>query len=244
MIHSIWRFIMKKLHDVTYVGWSAILSGAIDLIGFVFLLLFFALEAPRWVQSGEPDTPPLLGNLNDASFIFVALFMIPLAVVLNKMNWRQSPTFSLISLIIGMTGMLATAIIQALYVPRLIQTSQQAVLLGTALFLIGLWMILVNALGRAANLPRGLAWLGIVSGVAIVLLPVAVIAIGGSTFLDDPSIALSNPLFMFAFAAGVLGFSIGYAIWAILLGRLFLTGKLPMPDIQSLEKPHRKFLAV
>ena len=235
---------MKKLYVVPYVGWSAILSGAINLIGFVFLLLFFALEAPRWIQSGEPDTPPLFGTLNDASFIFVALFMIPVAVALNKMNRSQSPTFSLISLIIGMIGMLAMVIIQALYVPRLIQTAQQGILLNIALLFIGLWMILVNALGRAAHLPRGLAWLGILVGVSIILLPVAVIAIGGSAFLDDPSIALSNPLFMFAFAAGVLGFSIGYAIWAILLGRLFLTGKLPMPDLESLEKPHRKSLMV
>jgi len=235
---------MKKLYDVTYVGWSAILSGAIDLIGFVFLLIFFALEAPHWIQSGEPDTPPLFGTLNDASFIFVALFMIPVAVALDKMNRRQSPTSSLISLIIGMTGMLATAIIQALYVPRLIQTAQQGILLNIALTFIGLWMILVNALGRVASLPRGLAWFGSVVGVSIILLPVAVIAIGGSAFLDDPSIALSNPLFMFAFAAGVMGFSIGYAIWAILLGRLFLTGELPMPDLESLEKPHPKSLTV
>ena len=235
---------MKKLYVVTYVGWSAILSGVVDVIGFVFLLLFFALEAPNWIQSGEPNTPPLFGTLNDASFIFVALFMIPVAVALNKMNRSQSPTFSLISLIIGMIGMLATVIIQALYVPRLIQTAQQGILVTFTLGLIGLWMILVNVLGRAAHLPRGLAWLGILVGVSIILLPVAVIAIGGSAFLDDPSIALSNPLFMFAFAAGVLGFSIGYAIWAILLGRLFLTGKLPMPDLESLEKPHRKSLMV
>ena len=219
---------MKKLNDVTYVGWSAILSGAIDLIGFVFLLLFFALEAPLWIQSGEPDTPPLFGTISDASSIFVALFMIPVAVALNKINRSQHPTLSLISLIIGMTGMLATAIIQALYVTRLIQTTQEGVLVGIASAFTGLWMILVNVLGRAANLPRGLAWLGIVAGVSIIL-PVAIIAIGGSAFLDDPSIALSNPLFMFAFAASVLGVSVGYAIWAILLGRLFLTGKLPMP---------------
>lgn len=235
---------MKKLFDIRYVGWSAILSGAIDLTGFVFLLLFFALEAPSWIQSGEPDTPPLFGTLNDASFIFVALFMIPVAVALNKITRRRSPTFSLISLLIGMTGMLATAIIQALYVPRLIETAQQGILVNIALVFIGLWMILVNALGRATNLPRGLAWLGILAGVSIILLPVAVIAIGGPAFLNDPSIGLSNPLFMFAFATGVLGFSIGYAIWAILLGRLFLTGKLPMPDLESLEKPHRKSLTV
>ena len=154
--------------------------------------------------------------------------MIPVAVALNKINRSQHPTLSLISLIIGMTGMLATAIIQALYVTRLIQTTQEGILLGIALAFIGLWMILVNVLGRAANLPRGLAWLGIVAGVSIIL-PVAIIAIGGSAFLDDPSIALSNPLFMFAFGASVLGISIGYAIWAILLGRLFLTSKLTMP---------------
>jgi hypothetical protein len=75
--------------------------------------------------------------------------MIPVAVPLSKMIWRQSPTFSLISLIVGMTGMLA--IIQALYVPRLIQTAQQGILSSAALFFIGLWIILVNALGRAAN---------------------------------------------------------------------------------------------
>ena len=219
----------EKLYDATFVGLSAILSGATDVLGFVFLLIFFAREAPGWIHSGEPNTPPLFGNLNDASFIFVTLFMIPVAVALNTMTRRQRPTLSLISLIIGMTGMLATAIIQALYVPRLLQTEQQGMLVTFTLGLIGLWMILVNALGWAANLPRGLARLGIAAGVSIILLPIAVIVIGGFAFLDDPSIGLSNPIFMFAFAAGVLGFSIGYAIWAIWLGRLFLTSKLPTP---------------
>src|SRR6266508_5205062 len=133
---------MKKLSVAPYVGWSAILSGAVDLIGFLFLLLFFALEAPRWIQSGEPNPPPLFGTLNDASFIFVALLMIPVAVALNKMNRSQSPTFSLISLIIGMIGMLATVMIQALYVPRFIKTAQQGILLNIALVFIRLWMFL------------------------------------------------------------------------------------------------------
>ena len=235
---------MKKSYEVTHVGWSAILSGVIDLLGFVFLLIFFALEAPRWIQSGEPETPPLFGTLNDASFIFVALFMIPLAVALHKIIRSQNPTVSLISLIIGMTGMLVTGIIQGLYVPRVIQTAQQGIVVGIGLGFIGLWMILVNAQGHAAHLPRGLTWLGIVAGVSIIQVPVAVIAIGGTAFLDDPSIALNNPFFMFAFAAGVLGISIGYAIWAIWLGRLFLAGKVPTPVKESLRKPHGKSLTV
>jgi hypothetical protein len=143
-----------------------------------------------------------------------------------------------------MAGMLVTGIIQGLYVPRVIQTAQQGILAGIGLGLIGLWMILVNILGRTTNLPRGSAWLGILAGVSIIQLPLAVIAIGGPAFLDEPSIALNNPFFMFAFAAGVLGISIGYAIWAIWLGRLFLTGKLSMPDTESLENSHRKSLTV
>ena len=104
------------------------------------------------------------GTLNDASGIFVPLLLIPVAVALNKMIRRQSLTFILMSLLVGMTGMLA--IVQVLYIHRLIQTAQQGVLSSTALLFIGLWMILVNALGRAANpvlifchRPRAKSWI-------------------------------------------------------------------------------------
>lgn len=51
---------MKKLLDSLYVGWSAILSGGVQFLGLAFLILFYALEAPQILQSGEPSTPPLL----------------------------------------------------------------------------------------------------------------------------------------------------------------------------------------
>jgi len=51
---------MKKLLDSRYVGWSAILSGVVDLLGLVFLILFYVLEAPQILESGEPSTPRCL----------------------------------------------------------------------------------------------------------------------------------------------------------------------------------------
>lgn len=157
--------------------------------------------------------------------------MIPVALALHRMEHSRVPALSWIALVAGMIGMLAAATVQALYVPRLMQTAQESILLTIALGLIGLWMVLVSVRGRAnaARLPRGPAWLGIVVGVSLIQLPVTYILAGGSALIANPSSSLSNPLFIVGYAVGTLGISIGYAIWAIWLGRLFLIGKLPIP---------------
>lgn len=214
---------MKKLLDAPYVGWAAILSGIADLIGLVFLILFYVLEAPQILQSGEPSTPPLFGTLNDASFIFVALFMVPVALALHLKEQTQSPTLSRIVLVIGLVGMAATAISQALYVPRLISSIQQGPLLTISIGVIGLWLFLVNLLARRGKtLPSGLSWLGMAVGASLILMPVTYFAGGGSEIVNDPSAGLSNPLVIAGFIAATLGLAVVYPVWAILAGRLFL----------------------
>jgi hypothetical protein len=225
---------MKKLLDSPYVGWAAILSGVVDLLGFVFLILFYTLEAPQILQSGEPSTPPLFGTLNDTSFIFVALFIVPVALALHKQEQAQAPTLSWIALIIGMIGMLATATVQALYVPRVISTAQQSPLLSIGIGTIGLWMLLVNLLGRrGTGLPSRLGWLGIAVGVSLILMPVTYFAGGGSALLSDSSSSLSNPLVIIGFAIATLGLVVVYPVWAILVGRLFLRRQVGDPELES-----------
>jgi len=213
---------MARIPNARLAGWSALLSGIVDLVGFVFLILFFALEAPQILQSGEPGTPPLFGTLNDASFVLVALFLVPVALALHEQLRTQAPTGTWVALVIGLCGMLVAVVVQALYVPRVIATAQQAPSLNLSLGLIGLWLLLVNLFGRASAWPRGLRGLGLLVGVCLLLLPVTYFAGGGAALLDDASAGLSNPLVIVGFAMGMLGLGLAFPIWAIWMGRWFL----------------------
>jgi hypothetical protein len=206
----------------------------VDLLGFVFLFLFFALEAPQIVQSGESGTPPLFGTLNDASFIVVALCLLPVALALHEQERVQSPTGSRITLMIGILGMLNAAAVQALYVPRVISTAQQSPLLNLSIGTIGLWLLLVNVLGRGTAILRGLAWLGIGIGVCLLLLPLTYFAGGGAALLDDASASLSNPLVIIGFATAMLGLGLAYPVWAILVGRRFLLRRVDNARLEPL----------
>jgi len=222
---------MKKLLDSRYVGWSAILSGVVDLLGLVFLILFYVLEAPQILESGEPSTPPLFGTLNDASFIFVALFMIPPALALHMLLQLKTPTLARVTLMIGLLGLLAGAIVQLLYVPRVISSAQSSPWLTLSIGIIGVWMTMVNLLGRrGGNLAGGLSWLGMITGVLMSLLPVTYVVGGGSEIVNDPSASLSNPFIVTGFVISTFGFAILYPIWAIWIGRSFLLRKLTLPS--------------
>lgn len=222
---------MTRIPNLRLAGWSALLSGIVDLVGFVFLILFFALEAPQILQSGEPGTPPVFGTLNDASFVLVALCLVPVALALHEQLRIQAPTGSWVALVIGLCGMLAAMVVQALYVPRVIATAQQAPLLNISLGLMGLWLLLVNLLGRAGALPRGLHGLGLLVGACLLLLPLTYFAGGGAALLDDASSGLGNPLVILGFGMGMLGLGLAFPIWAIWMGRWFLSR--PVGDVRQ-----------
>jgi hypothetical protein len=223
---------MKKLLDSPYVGWSAILSGGVQLLGLVFLILFYALEAPQVIQSGEPSSPPVFGTLNDASFIFVALFMILPALALHRLIQLKTPTLARVTLIIGIIGLLGGAIVQLLYVPRVISSVQSSPWLTLSIGIIGVWIFLVNLLGRrGGELPGGLAWLGMITGILMSFLPVTYFIGGGSAIVSNPSARLGNPFIIIGFALGTIGFAILFPIWAIGIGRWFKRRELAIPGM-------------
>jgi hypothetical protein len=178
-------------------GWAAYLSAAATIVTFVTGILFFSIGQP-W------------GTINDAASVFQVLIMLPIVLALHRLFLfgPSAPALSLLAAAMGITGMLVAAALQALLVFGRVKYQQTIGAVLTAGGGIGIWLVLVGYLALASGgLPGGLAWLGLVAGGGYILL-VAGFWLGGQR----------NPLFI----AGSLVAVIGYSMWAIWLGRVFL----------------------
>jgi len=140
-----------------YAGWSAHLSAAATIVGFVTLIVFFSV--------GEP-----FGTINDISSIILALSLLPLALALYLLQRPCAALLSLIALIIGICAMLAASILQILLVLRVIKLELTLVAVPAAFGVVGVWLLLNSSLALASGtLPSGLAWVGMVAGVGYIL---------------------------------------------------------------------------
>ena len=65
-----------------YAGWSAYMSAGLTIIGGVALILFYMLEAPQSIASGD-TSPQVFGPLSDYAGLFQFLFMLPLLSLIH-----------------------------------------------------------------------------------------------------------------------------------------------------------------
>jgi hypothetical protein len=182
---------MQSLPLAAFYSWCAYLSAAATLLTFITGVLFFTV--------GEP-----FGVMNDISSVFQVLLMVPLTVAVVQLSPVGYRAPAIAAAVVGIGGMLVTAVGQTLLVLRRIdfQTSLRFTPGGAA---IGMWLIAVSLLALAGGyLPQGLVWIGIAAGVGYVATVVGFL-MGGQ----------KHPLF---YAGGVV-MAIGYPIWAIWLGR-------------------------
>ena len=205
---------------------ALVLSGFFAALGTIFLVLFFALEAPGLLSSGTETWTPL-GRTNDALIGLAALVAIAAAFRLHQSWGTRAAGTSRVALVIGLVALLGVGIIQLPFAAGLISSAIAGPLVTVGLGGIGVWVFLVS-LGRADQaLNRTLRWIGIVTGVGYVLLPVAFFAAGGSGAIEDPQALFQSPFLIIAFTASVLSSQIGYPIWAIWLGRRLLADRRP-----------------
>jgi hypothetical protein len=201
-----------------FVGWTALIGGAMSVVSFVALILLFVV--------GEP-----FGTLNDLLTIPTALLMAPLIVALYRVNAADRPALSLLALVAGLVGFVAAAVGGGLLVLGRI-SFEQSLLPGIGGFgLIGLWALLNSALGLANDrLPSGLAWLGLALGLMPTLTLVmtlradrvaAVLASMGNATAGFQA----GPLVYVLLALGFISYA-GLPMWFILMGRLFLSDRL------------------
>ncbi len=198
-----------------YGASAAIASGVLSVIGTVFLLLFYALEAPALVDRGGGWVP--LGRTNDALIGLTALVAIPLAALLHT-TWRvRAPVASNVAFAVAVVTMVATGVIQLIYAANLVSTATQLVVVGSALAGTGAWLVAVS-IGRAASSVGGaLRWIGVAAGIGYILLFAASVIYSAGNL--NQQAMRQNPPLLALFGIAVLASQIGYPVWAIWLGR-------------------------
>lgn len=201
-----------------YGARAAVASGISSIVGTLFLIAFFVVEAPAIIGSGDTERWVPLGRTNDALIGITALMAIPVASRVHA-AWRlRAPTASAVAFAIAMLALTATGVTQLLYAANLISSAVQTVIVGPLLAGTGVWLLAVN-LGRAIEpLRGGLRGVGVGTGLGYVLLLATTVAYATSGS-SDPSVAFSNPLFGTSAGLGFVGAYVGYPIWSIWLGR-------------------------
>jgi len=179
-----------------FYAWFAYLSAAATILTFITGILFFTVGKP-------------FGKINDILSIFQVLFMIPLAVMFVDISPAHQFAWALIIAIIGVLGMLVSALGQSLLVLERIdfQASARFFPAGGA---IGFWLIVVCSLAAYnGQMPQMLAGVGILAGIGYILTVIGFLRGGQENVL---------------FYIGALVLGVGYPIWAIGLGNLLTSG--------------------
>jgi hypothetical protein len=157
--------------------------------------------------------------INDISSVFFSLSLILPALAWYYLHRSLFPRLSLVNSAIGIIAMLTLAILQAALVVGKVEYEQSLRPVLAANAVIGLWLVVNGVLANRASqregtVPRGLAWVSLVSGTGLILIPVG-FWIGGET----------HPLT----AVGYLAAFAGILIWAIWFGKLLLSERVTPP---------------
>lgn len=207
-------------------GYVAILCGIAAILTLVTSVLFFSLEAPT--VGTDAARTHLWGPLSDLTPIIQMALLLGVAYFLFQIQRSAAATLSWIATVVGVIGMLGVIAFQALLMLQVIPFEQEVGPMLMAMGLVGVWVILVNYLGRQqTNLPAWLTWLGVAVGVAFILEPVLLAAMGGAVnwkaMVSSPAMATSSALvFLVAY--------LGFPIWSIGLGWVLIASH---PDIQE-----------
>lgn len=190
------------------VGWSAIASG---------VALLIVAETPYF--------PSSLSLVLLGATLVLFLGMIPIAMWIHRgvvaRDDGAGATLSLVAEIIGLVGMVVSAVIAILILPRWLPVVQGQILTTSALGVVGFWLIAANALALRLRLfNRVLAVLGALAGFGMLLSAVVMwveLSVGN---LGSAVTTLENIRTFGVYLGEAL-----YIIWALWLGIWLLVRK-------------------
>ena len=190
---------MRPFESNRFAGWSAYLSAAATIIGFITLILFFS--------EGQP-----FGTINDTASIFIGLAILPGFFALYKLERGSNPMLSLGALVVGSVAALIAAFLQTLLVFKVISGEQSGEIVTIAFGVFGISLAVFIYLAYSnKSFSAQLAIWGLVAGAGYAIVTLGFL-IGGQ----------EHPLTY----VGALAAIVGYPVWTIWFGKLLLSRKL------------------
>ena len=188
------------------VGWAAIATGIVGLLGLAFIILFFTV--------GQP-----FGTLNDICIGMTAILSVVLIWMLYPRFHSQSPLLSQIALVVAMFGAILVMIGSALAISGVKGWFLSGSYMAAGNAMIGLWLLALSYSALQNNsLPNSLVTFGFISGVILALGLVTIPGIFHG--IDTQEYELTT--FNYIWWASSLGYLALYPIWGIFLGRFLL----------------------
>jgi hypothetical protein len=188
------------------VGWVAIATGIVGLLGLVFIILFFTI--------GQP-----FGTLNDICIGLMAILSVVLVWMLYPWHHTQSPLLSQVALVIAMLGAILVMVGAVLSISGVRGWFLSGLYMAAGNGMIGLWLLALSYSALRGNLiPQSLVVFGLISGVILALGLVTIPGIFRGIDTQEYKLTIFNSIWW----ASPLGYLALYPIWCILLGRIII----------------------
>jgi hypothetical protein len=206
--------------DQRTAGRFAIGSGIVTILAAVVLVIFWIVEAPALVDSGNVDRVTVFGSTNDALIAVALLLLVPVAVFVARVG--EPRRLHQIAGIVGLAGLGLGVVFMVTTALRVIDYGTNAFLIGVAFALVGAWLLMLNVpAGASVLFSRGARWAGVLAGLAFVTIG-GFGAIAGPSVMADPTSLMSYPVLVALLGAGTAGLHLATPVWAILTGRRWL----------------------
>lgn len=203
--------------STTFIGRITIAAGVTAAIQIILLILMFSVAT-------EP-----YGPISDYVYAITPILMIPMMFAFRHIYQAQHVGGSQWALVLGIIGAAIASLNQVVFLLKVIDLKQSMLGASVGIGLIGITILLYSLFSRTSpDFPNWFVIFGVVLGVAM-----ALGLIFGPFFLDDVfalstgSLDYANmkPIMYLVMLAGAIN-QLGLPVWLLILGRMFLIGKL------------------
>jgi hypothetical protein len=206
--------------DQRTAGRFAISSGIVTIVAAVVLVIFFLVEAPALVESGDVDRITVFGSTNDALIAVALLLLSPVALFVARVG--EPRQLHQVAGYVGLAGLGLGTVFMVTTALRVIDYGTNSILIGVAFVMVGAWLLALNfGAGASVLFSRGARWAGILAGLAFLSIG-GFGAIAGPSVMADPTSLMSYPVLVALLGAGTAGLHLATPVWAILTGRRWL----------------------